>query len=145
MVGNDKVKRMGKDSNKSHTQNYVKQKILLPTLKERQRYLVYQALFKNDADNKLLTQEFKFINDDIIRQCSFLLGVFDGAAAGIMGVKFNNQKLRGIIRVDNKYVDKLKICLGLIKTVKIHTNDQPIIIDTISVSGILNKAEEKII
>jgi RNase P/RNase MRP subunit POP5 len=65
--------------------------------------------------------------------------VFDGGKAGLMSVKYNPEKLTGIIRVSNKYVDKLKVCLGLIKNI----NNQNITLDCIYVSGMLNKAAEK--
>ena len=68
-----------------------------------------------------------------------MLGIFDGAKAGLLSAKYNAEKNSGIIRVDSKYVDKLMICLGLIKSV----NDQELIVDSVFVSGMMNKAIEK--
>jgi len=110
-----------------------KQKVLLPTLKERQRYIVYKVLSKGGL------KDFGNLHNNIILQCTSLLGIFDGAKAGVMSAKYNPEKFTGIIRVNNKYVDKLKVCLGLIKKI----NNQEVTIDCIYVSGMLNKAAEK--
>jgi RNase P/RNase MRP subunit POP5 len=98
----------------------IKQKILMPTLKERQRYLVYKVIFAGDVlANHLATSDvvsdFRKIHESIIDQCIALMGIFDSAAAGIIGVSFNPRTQKGIIRVNNKYVDKLKVCLGMIR------------------------------
>ena len=110
-----------------------KQKVLLPTLKERQRYVVYRVLSKDGL------RDFGGIHNNIILQCNMLLGIFDGGKAGVMGAKYNAEKFTGVIRVNNKYVDKLKVCLGLIKK----ANNQEVTIDCINVSGMLNKATDK--
>ncbi|MGV8086988.1 MAG: Rpp14/Pop5 family protein [Candidatus Woesearchaeota archaeon] len=126
-----------------------KQKVLLPTLKEQQRYVVYKIIFKdakknistNSADIMAISKltNFGIIHNDIIMQCNNLMGIFDGANAGLISAKYNADKLSGIIRVNNDYVDKLKLCLGLITTV----NTRNVIIDCIYVSGMLNKAIDK--
>jgi RNase P/RNase MRP subunit POP5 len=107
----------------------VKQKVLLPTLKSRQRYVVYKV-------HGLRQGSFNDAHNYIISECNVMLGIFDGANAGLMGVKYNAERMTGIIRVDNKYVDKLKTCLGLIR--KAYNSD--VIIDCIFVSGMVNKA-----
>jgi RNase P/RNase MRP subunit POP5 len=120
----------------------VKQKILLPTLKEQQRYLVYSVLFSDAISNSVSrnnSSNFELVHEDIILQCNSLLGIFDGGKAGLMSVKYNADTFKGVIRVNNKYVDKLKLCLGLIKTI----NGKKVIIDCISVSGMLNKSVDK--
>lgn len=118
-----------------------KQKVLLPTLREQQRYLVYKVIFSSNSLNSLGVPNISFdkIHNDILLQCNNLLGVFDGGLAGIMSAKFNPEKLSGIIRVNNKYVDKLKVCLGMIK----NSNGKNITVDSVYVSGMLNKAIDK--
>jgi ribonuclease P/MRP protein subunit POP5 len=108
-----------------------KQKILLPTLKERQRYLVYSIKIAGNA-------AVPRINEQIIRECNSLLGVFDAGKAGIMNVKYDDLIKKGILRVENKYVDKIKVCLGMITAIQ----DKRMNIDCIYVSGMLNKAED---
>jgi RNase P/RNase MRP subunit POP5 len=110
-----------------------RQKLLLPTLKEQQRYVVYRIVTAKTLKN------FGDVHNNILMQCNGMLGIFDGAKAGLLSAKYNAEKNSGIIRVDSKYVDKLKICLGLIKSV----NDQELIVDSVFVSGMMNKAIEK--
>lgn len=108
-----------------------KQKTLLPTLKERQRYLVYDV--KMDKSEAALPR----LNEYIIKECNSLLGVFDAGKAGIMNVKYDEKTRRGILRVENKYLDKIKVCLGMITIIQ----DKKVNIDCVYVSGMLNKAE----
>ncbi len=110
-----------------------KQKTLLPTLKERQRYLVYRI---NAAGGSSIPRA----NEHLIKECNTLLGVFDAGKAGIMNVKYDEKTRKGIIRLENKYVDKVKVCLGMMTLI----GDKKVNIDTIYVSGMLNKAEDMI-
>jgi RNase P/RNase MRP subunit POP5 len=68
-----------------------------------------------------------------------MLGVFDGGKAGLLSAKYDAGKMSGIIRVSNKYVDKLKVVLGMIQNV----NGKDVNIDCVYVSGMLNKAVDK--
>ena len=115
------------------------QKVLLPTLKEQQRYLVYAAHIQAP------TADFRRVHDNILQQCSMMLGIFDGAKAGLISAKYNPETGKGIIRVNNKYVDKLKVCLSLIKSIDANPGRNEkigVMIDCDYVSGLLNKAED---
>ena len=120
-----------------------RQKVLLPTLKEQQRYVVYRIVFPNN----FYTSDFKYCHDQIIAKCNSSLGLFDGAKAGLMSAKFSEKNKKGIIRVENKYVAKLKICLGLIKILDLKIDGKNVqinvIIDSEYTTGLLNKAEDK--
>jgi RNase P/RNase MRP subunit POP5 len=117
--------------------NKFKQKVLLPTLKEKQRYMVYKLMPPNmSKDSREFGNDFGIFHNDILLQCNNMLGIFDGGKAGLMSVKYDAESMTGIIRVNNKYVDKLKVCLGLIR----ETNGRPATVDCIYVSGMLNKA-----
>ena len=92
---------------------------LLPSLKERKRYIVYEALGKqNDEDIKT------FIKNSIISY----IGELGVARAGIQFLKDN------IIRVDHKYVDKIKSAMILNKNYTLRSK---------YVSGTLKKARQK--
>lgn len=112
-----------------------RQKTLLPTLKERQRYVVYEVRFEKKAGN------MPRLNELIIKECNNLLGVFDAAKAGIMNVKYDDNIHRGIMRVENTFVDKIKVCLGMMTSLQ----DTKVNIDCIYVSGMINKAEDAMI
>ena len=112
-----------------------KQKTLIPSLKENQRYVVYSIdsmgasiSFDNQTHNYIATQ------------CINMLGIFESAKAGVMTAK--NKDNKGILRVNSRYLDKLKICLGLIKNLKTKTGEVPVAVESIYVSGMLNKAED---
>jgi len=125
-----------------------KQKVLLPTLKEQQRYVVYKLIFDNtNNNNNNYMKDFGLIHNNILMQCNTMLGIFDGGKAGLISAKYNAGKLSGIIRVSNDYVDKLKLCLGLIKDINYVNSEkiliEKVIVDCIYVSGMLNKAVDK--
>jgi RNase P/RNase MRP subunit POP5 len=135
------IKDNSAKNTKSATNN--RQKVLLPTLKEQQRYVVYRVLPQDARDTQDMQKtfaDFGKIHNNILSQCNSMLGIFDGGKAGLMSAKYNADKMSGIVRVNNKYVDKLKVCLGLIKTI----DGKTVTIDCIYVSGMLNKAAEKI-
>lgn len=124
--------------------NTAKQKPLLPTLKERQRYVVYSVItelnHENKANNKDFSNNFNWISGElIIEELNKLLGIFDGAKAGLMNMGFNKETGKGIVRVTNTHVDKVRVCLGLIRDL----NGKKIILNTIYVSGMLNKAKQR--
>ncbi len=67
------------------------------------------------------------------------LGELGLAKSGVIHIDiFKDNK--GILKVSNKFVNELKVSLGLIKNI----NNQNVIVNTISVSGILNKAEKRL-
>ena len=133
---------MGSTKNKKNVLQVktIKQKVLLPTLKEHQRYVVYRIMVK-DLPNAFNNANFSAIHNDIVSKCNGMLGIFDGGRAGLIGTKYNAEKMIGIIRVNNKYVDKLKVCLGLINEVGGHKAN----VECIYVSGMLNKAVDRMI
>ena len=63
------------------------------------------------------------------------------AKAGIWVLpdKWNQKKQMGLIKVNNKHVDNLKTSLTLIKSFK----RQQIIVRSVGVSGMINKADKK--
>ena len=103
---------------------------LLPTLKERKRYLVFEIV-----SNPI---KFKIVSEAIWDGVLGYLGTKGTAQAGIwlLNDKYNNNK--GIIRIGHKYVDDVKASLALIK--KMDNTD--VIVKSLGVSGILNKAED---
>ncbi|MEM4711125.1 MAG: Rpp14/Pop5 family protein [Candidatus Woesearchaeota archaeon] len=124
-----------------------RQKTLLPTLKERQRYLVYKIIYDKKIydykseylkDKNVGFTNSKSINNFIVIECQNLLGIFDGSKAGLMPVDYNEKKNIGIIRLNNRYVDKVRVCLGIITKI----NNINVNIDTIYVTGMINKAKK---
>mgnify|MGYP001570940598 FL=1 len=112
-----------------------KLKPVLPSLREKKRYLVFEVISKekiNDA-NKV---------SNAVWHCSLqFLGQLGAAKAGIMVLsnKWDQKLQRGIIKVSHKHVDAVKAALAFAD--KIDNND--VIFRSLGVSGILRKAENR--
>ena len=100
----------------------IKIKPLLPVLKEKKRYLLYEIDGKN-----------KISNDEIESGVRDFIGDLGMARAGFRFVKNKNNK--GIIQVNHKYVDEVKTGLMLIKKI----NRNQVRFRTVKVSGVINK------
>jgi len=101
-------------------------KVILPSLKERNRYIVYEIREKKPFSKVKLE-----IKNSILK----FLGEFESAKANVLILDdFKNNK--GIIKVNAKYVDKIKVALMLIK--------DPVI-EAVGVSGTIKKARLKFI
>lgn len=107
-----------------------KTKGLRSSLREKKRYVVYECV----AEKKLSAQA---IREEIKRKMLSWLGEYGYGSAGIMFVK--DQGNKGVIRVNTQYVDQAKTALSLIKEI----SGTPVIIKSIGVSGIINKAIAK--
>jgi RNase P/RNase MRP subunit POP5 len=98
---------------------------VMPSLKEKKRYVAYEASETID-------------HNEVLNQCNSHLGIFDGAQAGLQLITTNGNK--GIIRVTTTHVDKLKASLALISNI----HNKKVMIKTTNVSGILEKAKQTI-
>lgn len=112
-------------------------KPLLPSLREKKRYLVFEII----SDDKITN--LNSISNAILDSCHNFLGEIGMAKAGllILDDKYNKEKQRGIIRVNNKMVNHLKGSLCFIKQI----DNKQVIIKSVGVSGILKKAKDKFI
>jgi len=70
-----------------------------------------------------------------------LVGQLGVAKAGIQVIPncWNTEKQRGIIRINHKHVDEIKSALTFIKKI----NNKEVIVKSIGVSGIINKAKQR--
>ena len=111
-------------------------KPILPTLREKKRYLAFEILSKSKI------KDFSSVSSAIWASSLSFLGELGAAKAGIwvLADKYNPEKQRGIIRVNHKHVDGLKASLALVR--QIEGNDA--IVRSITVSGILRKASKYI-
>jgi ribonuclease P/MRP protein subunit POP5 len=107
----------------------MKGKPLLPVLRTKKRYVVYEAL----SEKKIMHKEIaKAIMDSFRKN----FGIFGLGYSGIMDTGIFKEN-KGILKVNNKYLDKLRSSLVMIKTI----NGNEVIVRTFSVSGILKKAK----
>lgn len=135
------LKYMAENNRTKSSQKSTKQRVLLPSLKERQRYIVYRIIMPNQLRELMITSKNSInLGDQIISQCSSTIGLFDSANAGIVSVKYNPHNVLGIIRVNNDYADKLKTSLALINNLEIDGKKCHAAVDCLYISGLLNKA-----
>jgi ribonuclease P/MRP protein subunit POP5 len=115
----------------------MKIKPLLPSLREKKRYLVFEIISEHKVD------KIDSIETAILNQCNKYLGEIGMAKAGLLFLKdkFNKESQKGIIRVNNKMLDNLKTSLCFIKNI----GKENVIIKSVGVSGILKKAQDKFI
>lgn len=108
-------------------------KTLLPTLKEKKRYLVFEIISKHRFE------DFRIPKSQISSKISDFLGLLGSAKAGIQILKYDKESQKGIMRVNHNHVDELKSALMFIDKI----DSKSAIVNPIGVSGILKKAEEK--
>lgn len=106
-------------------------KPILPSLREKKRYIVYDI----KAEEQL---SFKDVKQELEKKMLEFLGELGYGKAGVIIVnEWQNNK--GIIRTNNKTVDQVKTALTMVEKV----GNKKVIIKTIGVSGVLNKVKNK--
>ncbi len=110
-----------------------KLKPLLPTLKEKKRYVVYKV----NSEKKIGTD----VSKKILEHVNSCLGLFESAEAGVQPILYEVDKQKGVLRVNTKFVDRLKVSLALMNEIE----DEDVMVETIGVSGILKKAKERFV
>ena len=115
----------------------MKIKPILPSLREKKRYLAFEVV------SKARIRDFATLKTAILTSLSSFLGVFNMAKAGTILLEdtWDRKKQRGLIRVNHRYVDDVKFALMRIDKIK----RQSIIIRRLGVSGILKKAYNRYI
>lgn len=104
---------------------------LLPSLREKKRYVVFEIISKKKI------KSFNVVGEEIWKSCLRFLGEYGCANANIkvLSEKWDAKKQKGIIRINNKHVNELKLALMLIKKIE----DEDVIVRVVGVSGILKK------
>ena len=112
-----------------------KLKPVLPSLREKKRYLVFEVISKERIKSA------EDVSSAIWNASLQFLGKLGTARAGIMSLnnKWNTELQKGIIKVSHKHVDAVKAALIFADKV----NNTDVIFRSIGVSGILRKAESK--
>jgi RNase P/RNase MRP subunit POP5 len=110
-----------------------KLKPLLPSLKERKRYIVY----------KLTTDEPIAVNvpNAVTKRIEDELGVYDAADAGIIHLDYDERRQEGIIRCRHDMVDKVRTALTMQRDV----DNTQILPQIKTVSGTLKNAQEALV
>ncbi len=109
----------------------MKQKPLLPSLKEKKRYLVFEVLSETTPSRIDIQKAIAIGIKDFI-------GMLGMAKAGILFLE-TEKPTHGIIRVTTKYVDAVKAAFCLLRNI----NKSPVIVRSVGLSGTLQKARLK--
>ena len=112
-----------------------KAKPLLPTLRERKRYLAFEVL----SDKPVAGAD---VQQAIIAEAHALIGDLGMAEAGVWFIdeKWDAAKQRGMLRVTDTHCDKLKAVLTLIDSIR----NQEVLVRSLAASGMIGKAERRI-
>jgi ribonuclease P/MRP protein subunit POP5 len=114
-----------------------KPKPVLSSLREKKRYLAFEIISeKNINDPKLIIES---VNRAIIE----LIGSIEAGKAGILilNEKYNAEKNKGLLKVNNRYLDKARATILLIKRI----GEYEVIVRSIGASGMIHIAEEYVI
>jgi ribonuclease P/MRP protein subunit POP5 len=111
-------------------------KSLLPSLKEKKRYIVFEV----SAKAPMTEQE---VNKTITENFHNFVGTLGEAEAGLqfMSKRWDSKKQRGIARVSHISAEKLKASFVFIDKI----NNKTATVRSIGTSGILKKAVERYI
>jgi len=105
---------------------------LSPSLREKKRYLAFEIISKTKVS-------FKELSEAVWASVNEFMGTQGAAKAGIwiLSDKWNPKTQKGLMKVSAKSVNQLRIALALVTK----AGRKKIIIRSIGLSGILNKAE----
>jgi ribonuclease P/MRP protein subunit POP5 len=104
-----------------------------PTLRERNRYMVFELVCDFNPDRK---QVVKAVWDSMLG----LYGAAGAAEASLWFMDWVPEKSRGIVKVNHRSVEVVRPVLALIKEV----GGRPCVVRVLSVSGTLRKARESL-
>ena len=110
-------------------------KPLLPSLREKKRYLAFEVL----SEEKIT--DFDAVAESILANSERFLGELGMSKAGVLMMKdkWNEEMQRGLLRVNHKNVGNLRAALTMIDKIK----EEEVIVKSVGVSGTLKKAEKK--
>ncbi len=110
-------------------ENMAKLKGLLPSLREKKRYIAFEVMSET-------TLHFNDVTRTLWNSLLHLFGEVGAADAGLLFVKDQYKNNKGILRVKHTAVNRMKAAMAFTTTV----NTAPVIVRSLGTSGILNKA-----
>ncbi|GAG03138.1 unnamed protein product [marine sediment metagenome] len=103
----------------------------MSSLREKKRYIVYEV----KAEPRL---NFKEVKQELEKKMLQFLGELGYGKAGVV-ILNEWQSNKGMIRTNTKSVENVKTALALVENI----NDKKVLVRTIGISGMLNKAKNK--
>lgn len=110
---------------------------LLPSLRERKRYLAFEVLSSKRVG------DFPAVSRAILNSCHTFLGDTELAKAGIQVLpeRYDGQKQKGILLVKHRYTDQARGALVFVTEI----DEEPVIVRSLGMSGMLQKAHQRYI
>jgi RNase P/RNase MRP subunit POP5 len=109
-------------------------KTLLPSWRERKRYLAIEVLSKSRI--KAVADVSKAVWRSPLATC----GELGAAKAGMLFMdKWDPVRQRGLLRVNHDQLHQVRLSLALIERI----NEQPVVVRSVGASGVLRKAEAR--
>ena len=107
-------------------------KKFLSSLKEKKRYIAFE-----------IDSESGFAKDEVVKavdtSCRNFMGEYGYGKAGVMVVSDTINGKKGVVRVDSKYVDLVKVSLMMIKEI----NNNNVVFRSVRTSGAIGKVKPK--
>jgi RNase P/RNase MRP subunit POP5 len=114
----------------------VKPKPVLSSLREKKRYLAFEIISdQNIADPRPVIEA---LNRAVLE----MMGIVEAGKAGILVLseKYNPTTKKGLIKVNNAYIEKARASLVLVRRI----DEKEVIMQSLGASGMIHKAEEYI-
>lgn len=107
----------------------------MPSFKEKKRYLAFEIVSEGEID------DFPAVSRQIKENSLNFLGEMEMAKAGMMIINdvWQRERQRGILRVNNRYVNHAKASLAFVTSIA----GKDVLVRSLGVSGTLKKAKEK--
>ena len=108
-------------------------KTLKPTLRERNRYIVFEVISDSTFDRKPIV-------DAVWSSLLRLHGELGVSKTSLYVMDWDKDKKKGIVKVNHKSVDTVKTSITTVKEV----NNQKAVVNVLKTSGTLRKAREQL-
>ena len=111
--------------------NKIEIKPVLPSFREKKRYIAYEVRAEKALD-------FREARQEIEKKMLQFLGELGYGKAGVMILDLWDNNT-GILRTNNKYVDEVKTALATVEKI----GDQKVMIRSLATSGMITKLKNK--
>ncbi len=108
-------------------------KPIIPTLREKKRYVVIEAIPQTDKPINIAA-----VAEELLRAVRHMQGTVSLAKARIRFIAKKSSKNRAIIRVERTYVNALRAAICAVQEV----GSVPVMLRTVIVSGSIQKASQ---
>lgn len=131
----------------------MKLKPLLPSLREKKRYLCYEVITpqtSNEGCTSIISLTSEAVEQAITSTYSKIYGLYNLGNAGIKGFPgyYDLKNSRGVVRVHNNYIKQVQACLLFITEMNTSTNNTintiPVIVRSLLISGNVSKIKKQL-